>query len=92
MSLVEERKIFKYELVLKDKQEIQIPKHATILKVAMQNGSLCVWCSVTPSRKNVPITFYIVGTGNPMPLVPLNYLDSVFDDVYVWHIFTGIEQ
>lgn len=85
--------IYKYPLTLIEKGDgialaEFLPKHVCeIKKVAIQNREWFVWCEVNldkPSKSSR--TLYIIGTGRPVPYGK-NYLDSVFDRVYVWHIY-----
>lgn len=42
--------IWKFKLAITDIQEIKIPEGAELLSVAKQNGNLCLWAMVDPSK------------------------------------------
>lgn len=83
--------IYKYTLDKTDRQEIPIPFEALILSVKVQNGRICVWAEVDTDNDNIPWTFWVVGTGNPIPddcVVGGNHIGSVLDGPFVWHVYT----
>lgn len=80
--------IYKYQLALVTEQEIELPIYHNILKVAIQNGVLTLWVKVeSEAPTTVKRKFFIFGTGKFFNDEKLNYLDTVFIDSYVWHIF-----
>ena len=87
--------IYKYDLQITDKQSVEITGFESFLKVAEQNGKLCLWCIVNPDIKHVyKAEISIVGTGLPISYKPnvmkSNHLDSVvMSDGLVWHVFTN---
>jgi hypothetical protein len=66
-------RIYKYPLRIADEQAVPMPAGARILSVQDQDGQLCVWALVdadvhADTRTPMPRrTFYIVGTGHPLP-------------------------
>lgn len=89
-------KIFKYELELADKQIVTMPNMKWILDAQIQTGKLCVWAMVDENRETEDLTFYIFGTGNPIPedigYNNLFYIGSVQDRGFVWHVFFEREE
>lgn len=84
--------IYKYTLQRIDEQQIMIPEGSVILSVMMQNQQICVWAEVDTDYPEIPCTFWVVGTGNPMPIdcdQNGDYLGSVIDSQFVWHIFSN---
>ena len=87
--------IYKYPLVITDRQEIKVPKDAKFIHVDMQskNGGvpeMNLWCEVETENRPSPRTIYIFGTGHPMPSdVKLEYINSVqmMNGSLVWHIY-----
>lgn len=83
--------IWKYPLEVTDRQEVPMPAEAQFLHVGLQNGQVCVWALVDPSKEMETVPIHIVGTGNPMP--PDNdwayHLGTVQQGPFVWHIFIG---
>jgi hypothetical protein len=86
-------RIFKYPLKVTDVQTVSMPAGAKLLSVMLQYKALYVWARVDPSGPLVERTFYVVGTGNPLPdedaVWDPAYLGSVIDDPFVWHVFVG---
>lgn len=88
--------IYKYPLEITDKQEITILKGAKPLCVNFDgNNQLCLWVQVNDLAGKEEKTFYVVGTGNPIPEDEMEYIGSVKDNVtnkntvFMWHIFIG---
>lgn len=86
--------IFKYPLEITDVQRIDMPSGADVLSAQVQNGVLCVW-AIFDQRFSQMLerrTFYIVGTGNPIPdeYVKGNlFVGTVQRVSFVWHIFVS---
>ena len=78
--------IWKYPLVLKDEQKIQMPLVAWPLCVQMQNGQPMLWMKVDPTSESVESTIYIVGTGHPVP-DGRSYVGTFQVPPFVWHVF-----
>lgn len=60
------KKIFKYELEVKDFQVLKLPRHSELLTVQMQGSHICLWAIVN-TDEGIPQSGYqicIVGTGN----------------------------
>jgi len=80
--------IYKYPLVIADRQLVSMPVKSMVRAVMMQRGVLCLWAEVDPLSTVVSHAFYIVGTGHQLPDVPyLYYLGSVIDGSLVWHVY-----
>jgi len=93
--------IYKYELPFKDDTCIvQIPENSIIRKVAMRKGDLAgpsvlwtngdkyplVWIECDKDAPLHSVEFLIYQTGYPIEN-DLVYLDTVFEDPFVWHIY-----
>lgn len=79
--------IWKFPLAIEAEQVVTAPLGAQLLHVGLDpNGQLCVWMQVDPEAGYRAITFYIVGTGHPIPIETV-YLGSVVMGAYVWHVF-----
>lgn len=88
------KKIFKYPLRLirlTDTQTIQIPNGSTLLWVAVQNDVICLWAMVDPEQAMTTRTIVIIGTGNPICDMALDYVGTVMQGPYVWHVFEDKE-
>jgi hypothetical protein len=86
--------IWKYQLVLEDFQEIEMPKASRIISTGIDPmGDLCIWAEVFTdfSEENKESkTIAIVGTGNPMPIDPVLYIGTVPMGQFVWHVYEVI--
>ena len=73
-------KIFKYEIKIKEFQEI---------KVAEQNESLFLWCVVNDEYTDIiKKTVCVFGTGHELPIYIPNYFDTVvMKNGLVWHVY-----
>ena len=87
--------IWKFELELTDRQSIIMPTGAQILSVQMQSvggrvPGLYVWAlvdgSVTGSEE--PREFAVIGTGNPCWCDGWDFVGTVQERCFVWHVFT----
>lgn len=65
-------KIYKYQL---DKEVIELPKGARVLKIAVQYNVLCLWAVVDPNQRLVP-KIYVFGTGEELTSDDLFYRDT----------------
>lgn len=80
--------IYKYPLEITDCQSIRMSKGAEILSVADQYGIVCVWALVDPAANLEDRMFYIFGTGLPVnEVIPMKFLGSIQQSVFVWHVF-----
>jgi len=80
------RVIYKYELA----RTVQLPIDSQVLKVGMQNGIIQMWVLVDPNQKQTSYrNFEMIGTGHEFEFDYLThtYIDSLFDDRFVWHIW-----
>jgi len=84
--------IWKFELDIKVKQEIELPLNYEILTLQTQNGMPYIWVLVDPHKPRETEIFEIYGTGCPI------HYDMGIDREYVgtwqekggllvWHLF-----
>lgn len=80
------RIIYKYDL---SGGTVQLPKNATILKVAEQNDHLCLWANVDSSDEPLELrSFEAIPTGIPLDERPRRYIDTVLlSNGLVFHIY-----
>ena len=84
--------IHKEILKLVTEQILRLPTSAIIIKVALQHGNLCVWYQFDEMDFDTKdVTFKIVGTGVAEIDVNWTYLDSIFMDGFVWHLYAEYE-
>lgn len=82
--------IYKYPLKRAGVQKVTMPHGARLLHVAMQNGQPTLWAHVDDGVVRVDRLIAVIGTGNPAPDPDESeYVGSVFDGPFVWHIFDG---
>ncbi len=81
------RKIFKYPIRLTPLQDIEIPEGAYFLDVQLQEKQICIWAIVDTEREKEQHKIVIRGTGHDVQ-EDIDYLGTVQQDGYVWHIFT----
>lgn len=62
---------------------------AELLKIGYQNDILMLWYSKkVDNEATEKRTFRIMGTGHQIDAIDgVNYIDTVFQDGFVWHIF-----
>ena len=60
------KKIFKYQIPVKDIQTVEMPKGAAVLCVQEQGGVGCIWDEVDPQAEKICRCFVTYETGHPM--------------------------
>lgn len=85
------RTIYKFPLAVTDEQQIEMPRGSRFLGVETQGGVLYLWAIVETENPRYRHAFYVVGTGNPLPVdaVESTYLGTVDEGPFVWHVFDG---
>ena len=70
-------------------QKIKAPIER-FLAVQKQGDTICVWAVVDPEKEDSSFGLFIIGTGWPLKeLAEIgNYIGTVQDGIYVWHIFS----
>lgn len=64
-----------------------VTKNYQILTVQVQNGAVCIWILIDLSEETIDVKFETFGTGWPIDKELKNYVGSVQDGSFVWHIF-----
>lgn len=77
--------IWKYPIA----ETIEMPIGSRIIKVDYDPmGELCLWAIVDPKKDEIiERQFKIMGTGFPYNEKEWMYIDTVFENPFVWHIF-----
>lgn len=85
----ESRRIFKYPIVMKDLNRIEMPKGAEVLSVHVQNGAPQIWALVEPDNVKETRHFFVIGTGNPIPEGIGRFIGTfqMLNGSLVWHLF-----
>ena len=83
--------IWKFELKITGMQEVYMPEGAELLSVASQNGNLCLWAMVNPSKEHRCRCIEIIGTGNPVQTeVCRKFIGTAVVSPWVWHVFERV--
>lgn len=81
------KRIFKYEIELREHQKALLPDGARFLSCQLQRDVICLWAVVDPGARHIERTIHIVGTGHEVPDLDLIHLGTVQQSPYVWHVF-----
>lgn len=81
------QEIWKFPLADGMAQDIEMPMHAEILTVQVQNGLACLWAKVNPENVKKARRIHVVGTGHTVPQGAFGYLGTIQQGMFVWHIF-----
>lgn len=81
------RTIWKFPVVISDGFAIRMPVGAEILSFDILAGQPNIWVLVDPDASVEPRFFRVVGTGHSLHADGLDYIGTVLDDVFVWHLF-----
>lgn len=81
--------IFKYRLLISDRQVVNLPRGATILSAGLDPaGELCLWAAVDTDNPKQPREILIFGTGHLLPdIVTLRFIGTVNQGPFMWHVF-----
>jgi hypothetical protein len=64
-----------------------VPIGAEFISVAMQNGCIAVWAIVDPLAETELHQFQVYGTGHELRSKREDFIGTVFDGPFVWHVF-----
>lgn len=81
--------IYKYTLLIEDKQVIRTRKGAEFLTVQFQNGMLCTWTKVDLNQPEADFELLTVGTGMLLPELEGKHIGTyqLADGAIVFHVF-----
>jgi hypothetical protein len=81
--------IWKFRLLVRDYDTIQMPAGANIISVDVQHGEVCLWAEVDPGAAPQPRHFALVPTGGQLPRRNLEHLGTVLisSGNFVLHIY-----
>lgn len=84
--------IYKYPFPISDKVIVRLPYNSRVLTVQIQDREAVLWAIVDADEKSFgDRTFYVFGTGNPMPGYVVEHLKHLTtiqqNNGLVWHIF-----
>lgn len=88
------RTIYKYEVPVKGRFKLLLPKESVILSFQNQNGMPCIWAIVETAHIEEERNFRLFGTGHPLENIPkgvgLHYIGTAQQSQtppLVWHLF-----
>lgn len=83
------KRIFKYQLLIIDEHEVEMPEGAEILCVQVQNDQPAIWAIVDDEKPMKNRVFRIVGTGRSIDFDTQNYIGTVqlLDGNLIFHVF-----
>lgn len=80
--------VWKYNVLMAQGFEIEMPFNAQVLSVQMQDDAPCMWVKVDTAEPLVSRSFAIVGTGNVVPQgYEHGYVDTWQQGRFVFHLF-----
>jgi len=90
-------RIQKYQINISDSStQIELHQGYELLSAHPQFNKISIWCKLDIDKPIVKKTFVCFGTGQEIPTGwEYTFIDTVFDNNYVWHIFereTGEEE
>ena len=84
--------VYKYPIELYV-STIEIYREAEILSIGYDPiGQLCLWALIDTEHEKEFITILTVGTGWELPENGLEFIDTIKDGPYMWHVFKADEN
>ena len=71
-------------------QSFLFPTDAKILKVGVQDTQVTIWAELEIGAEYVVRNFQLFGTGWEIDDTPRTYIETVFVDGFVWHVYENI--
>lgn len=91
MKGIMDKVIYKYQLKVLGRNEVNMPKGAEILHMEIQGGVPCIWALVDLKEEQVSRSFDIYMTGQKIRDNPIKYIDTYIDTYMyknlVCHVF-----
>lgn len=82
--------IHKATLDVVREQTVQVPDGVHFLAVQDQDGKLCAWYVCDPTMHKTQRRIIILGTGHDFPNGDHDYIATVQQGEFVWHIFEAV--
>lgn len=81
--------IYKYPLAITAEQTLLLPIGAKVLSVQMQGSVPTVWTlqDASNTATTTEVLVAMVATGQEFDIDNWNYVDTLQDGSYVWHVF-----
>ncbi len=86
------RRLLKYQITSNMSQQVDVlmPCHAVIRAVGIQDGRIFAWAEAEGTGGASTRTFCVIPTGGNVPYAG-TYLGTVFDGLYVWHMYEVVK-
>ncbi len=84
--------VWKFELVIRDYQDIEMPAGSELLSVQMQDGGAMLWARVDASKKKITRRIDIRGTGHLEAGGIYVGTIQMAGGALVWHVFDRGER
>lgn len=88
--------VYKYSIRPSEEEiKLSIPGGGPVLSAGVDPiGQLCVWALADTDKPEEDVSVYCIGTGWPLDWITeqeeaLNFVGSLKDGPYMWHVFTG---
>lgn len=87
--------IYKYTIKLKNKQTVELPLGAKVLKFGHKGDDISLWAMVDSEESDkLPLDVIVIGTGNAIEesLDRYEHVETIITGFYVWHIYANRKQ
>jgi pyrroline-5-carboxylate reductase len=74
-------------IIRTDRQAVFIPVSAKVLTAQIQAGNICIWYLFDDTKLHVNRFFSVFGTGMEIEEKKFDYVATVQQDGFVWHVF-----
>lgn len=85
------KKIYKYQVLIADESELELPERAKILTFQAQNDEAYIWAIIDTDIKTIEkVKFRMFGTGHSIREIDgLKYIGTIqiYNGSLVWHLF-----
>lgn len=82
--------IYKYPLFFNPRQTTALPISARVLHVGLDPNQVpCIWAKVDTDEPKLDRLFFIVGTGNELPVDAKHYIGTYNQAHFVWHLWSA---
>ena len=80
-------RIWKFDVPIQGVSLVEMPASATLLSVKFQGGVLRAWAIVSPDNPPGVRVFHIYGTGHEVSESPGQFIATVGEGIFIWHVF-----
>lgn len=82
------KQVWKFSFLSPESHQIfNVPRGAKVLSVDLQSNIICIWMLVDPKNLLVEREFRVVGTGWDTDREAHEFVGTVIDGPFVWHVF-----